>query len=171
MDPHDPLLNPDQPGDIESPEAEPEPEQPRVAYLGFYLGHDIYGMPLEHLREVARVAHVRRVPGAPAGVAGLVNLRGEIVCALDVRMILGLPEHTSTEPPFLVAVRGFGDPLGFIVDSIADIYSVAAADIETAPDNWPADRTACVTGMARVPAGLMGLLDVARLMKPIAALP
>ena len=48
-------------------------------------------LPLEQLREVARVSQLRRVPGAPAGVAGLVNLRGEILCALDVRAILGLP--------------------------------------------------------------------------------
>ena len=72
------------------------------------------------------MSHLRRVPGAPAGVAGLVNLRGEILCALDVRAILGLPAQSSTEAPFIVALRGFGDPLGLIVDSIADIYSVSA---------------------------------------------
>ena len=164
MEPHGTLPDPDQPSESD---AAPEPEQPRISYLGFYLGPDVYGLPLEHLREVARVAHVRRVPGAPAGVAGLVNLRGEILCALDVRMILGLPPQTSTEPPFLVAVRGFGDPFGFIVDAIADIYSVASGEIEAPPVNWPANRASCVVGMASVPAGLMGLLDVARLMEPI----
>ena len=46
---------------------EPRPEPERVSYLGFFLGTEIYGLPLERLREVARVAHVRRVPGAPAG--------------------------------------------------------------------------------------------------------
>ena len=89
-------------------DAEPREEQERVSYLGFYLGTEVYGLPLEQLREVARVSHLRRVPGAPAGVAGLVNLRGEILCALDVRAILGLPAKTSTESPFLVALRGFG---------------------------------------------------------------
>src|SRR5687768_14804299 len=78
-------------------DAEPRDEQERVSYLGFYLGAEVYGVPLEQLREVARVRNLRRVPGAPAGVAGLVNLRGEILCALDVRAILGLrsEEHTS----------------------------------------------------------------------------
>ena len=59
------------------------PGEERVSYLGFYLGGEVYGLPLEQLREVARVNRVRRVPGAPAGVAGLVNLRGEILCALE----------------------------------------------------------------------------------------
>ena len=146
-------------------EAEPREEQERVSYLGFYLGAEVYGLPLEQLREVARVSHLRRVPGAPAGVAGLVNLRGEILCALDVREILGLPAHASSESPFLVALRGFGDPLGLIVDSIADIYAVSPSEIEAPPATWPAERAACFIGTARVAAGLMGLLDLARVTK------
>jgi purine-binding chemotaxis protein CheW len=144
---------------------EPQTEQQRVSYLGFYLGGEVYGLPLEQLREVAHVSHLRRVPGAPPGVAGLVNLRGEILCALDVRAILGLPAQPSPGEPFLLALRGGGDPLGLIVDSIADIYSVASGDIEATPATWPAERTACFIGTARVPAGLMGLLDLARLTK------
>lgn len=146
-------------------DAEAPAEQERVSYLGFYLGSEVYGLPLAQLREVARASHVRRVPGAPAGVAGLVNLRGEILCALDVRAVLGLPAQTSTAPPFLVALRGFGDPLGLIVDSIADIYPVAPGEIEAPPATWPAERAACFIGTTRVPAGLMGLLDLARITK------
>ena len=146
-------------------EAEPQEEQERVPYLGFYLGAEVYGLPLDQLREVARVSHLRRVPGAPAGVAGLVNLRGEILCALDVREILGLPAQASTDSPFLVALRGFGDPLGLIVDSIADIYAVLPSEIEPPPAIWPAERAACFIGTARVPVGLMGLLDLARVTK------
>src|SRR5687767_15975768 len=98
-------------------DAEPREEQERVSYLGFYLGAEVYGLPLEQLREVARVSHLRRVPGAPAGVAGPVNLRGEIPCALDMRGIPGPPSRASTESPFLVALPGFGDPVGTSVDS------------------------------------------------------
>src|SRR5687768_8296552 len=137
-------------------DAELRDEQERVSYLGFYLGAEVYGVPLEQLREVARVRNLRRVPGAPEGVAGLVNLRGEILCALDVRAILGLPAQTAIETPFLVALRGFGDPLGLIVDSIADIYSVSPSDIEAPPATWSAERAACFIGTARVPAGQIG---------------
>lgn len=146
-------------------DAEPREERERVSYLAFHLGAEVYGLPLEQLREVARVSHLRRVPGAPAGVAGLVNLRGEILCALDVREILGLPAQESSEAPFLVALRGFGDPLGLIVDSIADIYAVSPDDIEAPPATWPAERAACFIGTARVAAGLMGLLDLAKVTK------
>jgi purine-binding chemotaxis protein CheW len=140
-------------------------EQERVPYLGFLLDSEVYGLPLEQLREVARLTRLRRVPGAPSGVAGLVNLRGEIICALDVRTILGLPARGAADPAIFVALRGFDDPLGLVVDSIADIYSIDPGQIESPPATWPAERAACFVGTVRVPEGLMGLLDLNRLVK------
>lgn len=64
-------------------------EQEGEPYLGFHLGREVYGLPLRHLREVSRLTRLRRIPGAAVGVAGLVHLRGEIICALDIRAILG----------------------------------------------------------------------------------
>ena len=140
-------------------------EQERVPYLGFFLGSEVYGLRLEQLREVARLTRLRRVPGAPPGVAGLVNLRGEIICALDVRAILGLTAEAPADSAILVALRGFADPLGLVVDSIADIYSIDPGQIEPPPATWPAERAACFVGTARVPEGLMGLLDLNRVVK------
>ena len=137
----------------------------RVPYLGFFLGPEVYGLPLDQLREVGRLTRLRRIPGAPAGVAGLVNLRGEIICALDVRAILGLAPWTPSDSAILVALRGFADPLGLVVDSIADIYSIDPGQIEPPPATWPAERAACFVGTARVPEGLMGLLDLDQIVK------
>jgi purine-binding chemotaxis protein CheW len=98
-----------------------------------------------------------------------VNLRGEILCALDARAILGLTELPSAEAPFLIALRRPGDPLGLVVDSIADIYAVAADEIQPAPAGWNQERSACCTGAAMIASGpssvLMGLIDVERLVK------
>jgi purine-binding chemotaxis protein CheW len=160
------------------PDAVPEAEHPqgtvpesvaghreRLPYLGVFVGQEVYGLPLGQLREVARVTRLRHVPGAPRGVAGLVNLRGEIVCALDVRAILGLSPRIPTESAFLVALRDFEDPIGLIVDTIAEIYSIDPGDIEPAPVTWPPERRACFVGTVRVPEGTMGLLDVSQVVK------
>jgi purine-binding chemotaxis protein CheW len=141
--------------------AEPE----RVPYLGFFLDSEVYGLPLEQLREVARLTRLRRVPGAPAGVAGLVNLRGEIICALEVRTILGLTAQAPAQTAILVALRGYADPLGLVVDSIADIYSIDPGQIELPPATWPAERARYFAGTVRVAEGLMGLLDLNRIVK------
>jgi purine-binding chemotaxis protein CheW len=146
-------------------EAAPVVEAERVPYLGFFLGEEVYGLPLQQLREVARLTRLRRIPGAPAGVAGLVNLRGEIICALNAHAILGLAGPAPAAPAFFVALRGFADPIGLIVDDIADIYAIDPGQIEPPPSSWPAGRAAFFVGTARVREGLMGLLDLPRLVK------
>ena len=149
--------------DVSDPEAEPRPDP--TAYLGFFLGEELYGVPLHQLREVARMSHLRRVPGAPPGVAGLVNLRGEILCALDARTMLASAPQSHLDTPFVVALRGFADPIGLVVDSIADIYAVFPDQIGLPPVTWPAERAVCCIGTAEVSTGLMGLLDLTRLIK------
>lgn len=145
----------------EADRSTPRPAE-RVQYLGFFLGAEVFGLPLGQLREVARLTRVRRVPGAPANVAGLVNLRGEIVCALDARAILGVSAPPPNGGAFFVALRGFADPLGLIVDSIADIYSVDPAELAPPPADWPEARQALIVGTAQVREGRIGLLDVQR---------
>lgn len=138
----------------------------RVPYLGFHLGADMYGLPLPQLKEVAHLTRLRRLPGAPPSVAGLVNLRGEIVCALDARAILGLAPWMPSESAVLIALRGFGYPVGLVVDSIADIVLVNPAQIEPPPPTWPVERAACFRGSTSVRLGFIFLLDLDRIVTP-----
>jgi purine-binding chemotaxis protein CheW len=137
----------------------------RVSYLGFVVGSDVYGLPLEQLREVAPLKRLRRIPGAPRQVAGLMNLRGEIVCALDTRAILSIAAAPSSGGGYLIALRGFTDPLGLVVDSITDVYAIDPAVIESPPESWPASRAALSLGTTIVPEGVMTLLDLQRMIE------
>jgi purine-binding chemotaxis protein CheW len=159
------------PGPDEIPEAivreeetAPSVQAERVPYLGFVLGGEVYGLPLQQLREVARLTRVRRIPGAPPRVAGLVNLRGEIICALDAHAILGVAASAPGASSFFVALRGFADPIGLVVDDIADVYAIDPGQIEPLPPTWSAERAAFFVGTARVREGLMGLLDLQRVV-------
>ena len=141
-------------------------EQEKTLYLGFYLGKEVYGLPLRELREVARLGRIRTVPGTPPSVAGLVNLRGKIICVLDVKTILGLPYPASSAPRFLIVLEGAAEPLGLVVDSISDIYSIEPSQIEAPLATWPQERAQFFMGTVRVQSGLMGLLDLERLVIP-----
>jgi purine-binding chemotaxis protein CheW len=172
MDIHDaaaPGMPPESDGVLQSIGSGGEGDSPvveRVSYLGFVVGVNVYGLPLDQLREVAPLKRLRRIPGAPRHVAGLMNLRGEIVCALDTRAILSL---AGAPPPsaggFLIALRGFPDPLGLVVDSITDVYAIDPAVVESPPETWPAARAALSLGTATVPEGVMTLLDLRRMIE------
>ena len=135
-----------------------------MQYLGFYLGQEVYGLPLRQLREVARVTHIRSVPGAPSSVAGLVNLRGEIICALNPKAILGCAETAPGETPFLVVLQGSEEPLGLVVDVIADVFSVSPDQIEAPLATWSPERAQFFVGTVRVQDALMGVLDLAKVV-------
>ncbi|HYB97301.1 MAG TPA: chemotaxis protein CheW [Vicinamibacterales bacterium] len=156
-------MNPDE---TERPApSDPIPADAGVSYLGVYVGPELYGVPLMRLREVARLTRLRRVPGVAANVAGLVNLRGEIVCALDAHGILGLPRASGTTPGYLLALHDFGFPVGLVVDAIGDIFRVDPNVLDDVPSSWRAERMACLTGVCRVQESVAGLLDLDRVVR------
>lgn len=134
-----------------------------VQHLGFFLRSELYSVPLTRLREVARLTRLRRIPGGAAQVAGLVNLRGEIVCALDTHAILGL-NRSADRARFLIALRDFDFPVGLVVDAIADVFSIDPEGIHAPPDTWRPERAAFVTGVCDVTLGTMGLIDLDRVV-------
>ena len=135
-----------------------------VPHLGFFLGAELYSVPLTRLREVARFTRLRHIPGAAAHVAGLVNLRGEIICALDTHAILGLTRAGDPDAGFLIALRDFDFPVGLVVDSIADVFTIDPETVLAPPDDWPLERSALVTGICAVAAGSMGIVDLDRVV-------
>jgi purine-binding chemotaxis protein CheW len=137
----------------------------RVSYLGIMVGLEMYGLPLEQLRDVSRLKRLRRIPGAPPHVAGLMNVRGEIVCALDTRAILSLPAAPVPAGGYLVALRGFPDPLGLVVDGITDVYAIDPAVVAPPPATWPPARARLSVGTTEVTDGVMTLLDLRRMVE------
>ena len=136
-----------------------------VPYLGFVVGSELYGLPLSRLREVAKLTRLRRIPGTPSGMAGVINVRGELVCALDAHVILDRPEHERGDAGYLIALRGFDYPVGLVVDTIADIFPIDPTTVDAPPTAWPDGRRACVSGTTSVRLGFIALLDVDRMVK------
>jgi purine-binding chemotaxis protein CheW len=145
-------------------EPAPEPRQEGEPHLGVVVGEEIYGLPLQRLREVARLAHLRRIPGASPHVAGMVNLRGEIMCVLDTRAILGVSPLPPPGSGYVIALRDFDFPVGLVVDWITDIFPVDKSAVEPPPAGWRAQQKACLMGAAVVADGHIGLLDLDRLV-------
>lgn len=143
------------------------PRQDGEPHLGVFIGAERYGLPLGRLREVARLTGLRRIAGAAPHVAGMVNLRGEIICVLDARAILGLPPAPSygPGPAYVIALRDFDFPVALVVDWVTDIFNVDKSAIETAPEDWTPERRACVLGAATVGVEAVGLLDLDRVVR------
>src|SRR5690606_11734778 len=100
----------------------------------FTLDGARYGVDVQDVQEVLRHQERTPVPLAPPGTAGLVNLRGQVVLAVDLRVRLGLEPLAADAETMQVVVQVGGEPVSLLVDEIGDVVDVDESQFETPPD-------------------------------------
>lgn len=128
----------------------------------FALDGRRYGVAVDAVQEVLRGQPRTRVPLAPATVAGLINLRGQVLTAIDLREQLGLPAYSGEEEPMLVVIRVAGEPVALLVDSIGSVVDVDADQFESPPDTLTGIARDLILGAYKLQDQLLLALDVDR---------
>ena len=128
----------------------------------FWLDADLYGVEVEHVQEVLRSQGITRVPLSPPAVAGLINLRGQVVTAIELRELLGRPPRPEGTDPVVIVVRLHGEAVSLLVDSIADVVDVNARDFESPPDTLDGSARDLILGAYKLDGQLLLALDVNR---------
>jgi purine-binding chemotaxis protein CheW len=126
----------------------------------FRLDGDLYGVEVEHVQEVLRSQKLTRVPLAPPAVAGLINLRGQVVTAIELRERLGRPPRPQGTDAVVIVVRLHGEAVSLLVDSIADVVDVQAGDFEAPPDTLDGQARELIRGAYKLDGQLLLALDV-----------
>lgn len=100
----------------------------------FRLGKEEFGVPIDSVQEIVRVPdELTHVPKAPHSVEGVINLRGAVLPVVDLRRRLGLPQVERSDRQRIMVFLVGGVNTGYIVDSVAEVLKVHAADIEASP--------------------------------------
>ncbi len=133
-------------------------------FLTFALGQEEYGVEILKIQEIKGYSIVTPLPNAPAYVKGVVNLRGTIVPIVDLRKKFGLPDVAYTPFTVIVVVKIRENTMGFVVDAVSDVLTVAADAIQPTPDLHGQIDTACLTGLADAGKKLVILLDIDRVL-------
>jgi len=121
-----------------------------------------YGIDVLRVQEALRAQARTTVPLAPAGITGLVNLRGQVVMLLDLRTRLGLGPLAADAEPMMIVVEVDGEPISLLVDEIGDVIDVDDTQFETPPDTLPAALRDIILGAYKLDNGLLLALDVNR---------
>lgn len=121
-----------------------------------------FGVDVVRVQEALRWQARTKVPKAPTGIAGLVNLRGQVVLTVDLRVALGLPPLSDDAEPMMVVVRVDGEPVSLLVDEIGDVIDVSDTQFENPPDTLDAALRDVVVGVYKLDAGLLLAMDVDR---------
>ena len=130
-------------------------------YCTFLLERLLFGVQVDRVQEVLRPQPITRVPMAPAGASGLLNLRGQIVTAIDLRSRLDLPRAEDEDALMNVVIRtGVDSVVSLQVDSIDEIVTVNESTFERAPDTLDRNVRQLITGAYKLDNTLLLCLDV-----------
>jgi purine-binding chemotaxis protein CheW len=153
-----------------SGESKPETGAHGADYLTFFIAGEEYAVTLEKVREVIPYDTVTRVPGMPAPVRGVTNLRGNVVPVIDLALKFRLPEIPLSARACIVLVEmeieGAPSLMGLLTEAVGQVLSLAAGDLLPPPAFGAPIRTDFLQGMAQVGKKFALVLDIDRVLSP-----
>lgn len=129
-------------------------------FATFSVDDLLFGIDVQRVQEVLRPQRMTRVPRAPHVVEGLINLRGQIVTAIDLRRRLRLEPRPAEAAPMNVVIGTEDGAVSLLVDAIGDVIEVDASSYEGAPEHMSAEARELVCGIYKLKSGLLLILDV-----------
>lgn len=123
--------------------------------VSFRVERFLFGIEVHKVQEVLRHQEVTRVPLAPDVVQGLINLRGQIIPAIDMRRRLGLGEGSGSDHVMNVVVRAEGETVSLLVDDIGDVIEVSEAQFEDIPPTLRAGLGEVLRGVYKLQSQLL----------------
>jgi len=135
-----------------------------VEYITANVGDQLFGLPISAVQDVFMPDRLTRVPLAPPEIAGVLNLRGRIVTAVDLRARLGLPPREGDKLPMAAGVEYRGESYGLLIDNVGEVLRLPEADLEKNPVNLDQRLARMSAGVYRLDGQLMVVLDVVRVL-------
>lgn len=132
-------------------------------YCSFQIDGMTLGVDALDVQEIIRYQPMTRVPLADSAIIGLINLRGQIVTAIDLRQCLGLAPRPGGEPPMNVVLHTPEGVLSMLVDKIGDVVEADDDQLHQAPETVAREVRALMRGALPMPDRLLLVLDTARL--------
>jgi purine-binding chemotaxis protein CheW len=135
-----------------------------IEYVTATIGGQIFGLPISRVQDVFTPERLTHVPLAAAEIAGLLNLRGRIVTAIDMRKRLGLPALEDGRPRMAIGIECRGESYGLLIDAIGEVMKLSANSREDNPVNLDPQLARVSAGVHRLEGSLLVILDVDRVL-------
>jgi purine-binding chemotaxis protein CheW len=146
-----------------APEHDASQHTGSMQLVSFKLAEETYGIEITKIREIILVGEITRIPEAPPYVKGLINLRSTVIPVIDLRIRFALADTDVTAESRIMVLRVGNHMIGIVVDSVSEVLRVAHQDISPAPPTVTSAGNMYMTGLVRLKADLLILLDVDRL--------
>lgn len=138
-------------------------------FCTFHLDRFLFGVEVLKVQEVIRTLEFTRVPLAPEVISGLINLRGQIVTAIDLRRRLELPPRPQDLKPMNVVIDMGGGAVSLLVDTIGAVLSVDESEFEKPPETLAGNARDLILGAYKLKDRLLLALDIDRVIQGASA--
>lgn len=130
-------------------------------FIVIRVGEEQYGIDINYVDNIIHMSSITRVPKVASYVKGVINVRGEVIPVMDIRIKMGLPETEYTKNTRIVIVKselqGF---VGLIVDAVKEVVTLEVDGIEKVAYDNKSGKTMFVTGVGKHQGNLISLLDL-----------
>lgn len=136
-----------------------------VQYIVVKIGNEQYGINIKYIDNIVRNQKITRVPKTQSYYKGVINLRGEIIPVMSVRLKLGLEEDEFTDKTRIIIVKIEGATIGVIVDQVREVVTLDEEDTEKLAKNSRDDAAAgYISSIGKSKGELISLLDIVSLI-------
>ena len=134
-----------------------------IEYVTVMISGQLFGLPISKVQDVFMPERMARVPLASAEIAGVLNLRGRIVTAIDMHCRLGLGKRPTDRSAMAVGIEFHGESYGLLIDSVGEVLKLAENSSEPVPVNLDPHLARVSSGVYRLEKQLLVVLDVDRI--------
>jgi purine-binding chemotaxis protein CheW len=133
----------------------------------FMVGRYLFGVDVTLVQEIMRVRSITPVPLSVPEIAGLINLRGEVLTAVDLRIRFGFDPAESSSNPVNIVVRVDDEPISLLVDAIDGVVEVSELPFETTPSTVDEKARSLISGAYTLPDRLLLALDARKVLSDL----
>jgi len=134
-------------------------------YLTFMIDDTLYGIELLYVIEILSIQAITRVPGVPAHIKGIFNLRGQIVPVIDMRLRFNKPEKEYDERTCIIVVDYNDNQVGLIVDQVAEVLSLESSNLEKIPQFSNINNNQYLKSIGKLPSKNILNIDCEMILK------
>jgi purine-binding chemotaxis protein CheW len=152
-------------GDVDFYETENEQQEPGIRVITFRLSHEWYAAEIGSVVEVIRMTELTELPSAPRYIAGITNLRGNIISVTDPKKLFGLPEEAGTNKTRIIVVASNEIETGLMVDEVSQVMDVSEGQIDPPLSTLSNDKGQYVKGGIRLEGRLVTMIDASAIIE------
>ena len=132
-----------------------------IQYIVIRLGDEQYGIDIRNIDNIVRMHHINRVPKMPAYLKGVINMRGEVIPVMSMRLMMNLAEDEVTKTTRIIVLKLEQEGnVGFIVDEVKEVVSLSVNNIEKVNNNSKDEKTDLISAVGKHNGELISLVDL-----------